>query len=384
MALGRGRSHDAGLPVTPDRSARFARAALDRPPRDRAELYWTARLAFVSGRDQVPAFDAVFGAVVDGLLDPADERGADGAAADRRAPRDPPRRPPAALGDRAAPAAAGGTAPGQATGEGEGEEREAAGRHRRERRRPARRHRLRRPRARRARAPRRAAAQPRRRDARRAAARAAPLARRGERLDVRATLRAAQRTGGDPVGHETPAPPPSRGRSSRCSTSPARWSPTRGRTCSSSRAPRAAPRAEAFVFATRLTRVTRALRAGRPQRRSTAPRAARRTGRAARRSARRSARSTTVRPPRHGARRGRRDALRRVGARRPGARRRGRWSGCAGWPTASCGSTRAWRPRASAPVAGGMAAALPHVDELLSGHTALALDDVVEAIGRTR
>ena len=36
------------------------------------------------------------------------------------------------------------------------------------------------------------------------------------------------------------------------------------------------------------------------------------------------------------------------------------------------------------PTAGGMAAALPHVDELLSGHTAAALDDVVEAIGRTR
>ena len=45
-------------------------------------------------------------------------------------------------------------------------------------------------------------------------------------------------------------------------------------------------------------------------------------------------------------------------------------------------------PRAAAigfqPVAGGMAAALPFVDELLSGHTATALDDVVEAIGRRR
>ncbi len=36
------------------------------------------------------------------------------------------------------------------------------------------------------------------------------------------------------------------------------------------------------------------------------------------------------------------------------------------------------------PLAGGMAAALPHVDELLSGHNALALGEVIEAIGRTR
>ena len=45
-------------------------------------------------------------------------------------------------------------------------------------------------------------------------------------------------------------------------------------------------------------------------------------------------------------------------------------------------------PRVAAPgfepVAGGMAAALPYVDELLSGHTAHALEEVVEAIGRTR
>ena len=42
-------------------------------------------------------------------------------------------------------------------------------------------------------------------------------------------------------------------------------------------------------------------------------------------------------------------------------------------------------PRAAAPgfapLAGGMAAALPHVDELVSGHSLAALQDVVEAIG---
>jgi uncharacterized protein len=37
-----------------------------------------------------------------------------------------------------------------------------------------------------------------------------------------------------------------------------------------------------------------------------------------------------------------------------------------------------------APVTGGMAAALPHVDELVSGHSLAALDAVVEAITRHR
>lgn len=37
-----------------------------------------------------------------------------------------------------------------------------------------------------------------------------------------------------------------------------------------------------------------------------------------------------------------------------------------------------------APLTGGMAAALPFVDELVSGHSVAALDAVVEAIGRYR
>lgn len=45
-------------------------------------------------------------------------------------------------------------------------------------------------------------------------------------------------------------------------------------------------------------------------------------------------------------------------------------------------------PRAAAdefaPLAAGMAAAAPHVDALLSGHSLAALDDVVEAIGERR
>jgi uncharacterized protein len=37
-----------------------------------------------------------------------------------------------------------------------------------------------------------------------------------------------------------------------------------------------------------------------------------------------------------------------------------------------------------APVTGGMAAALPHVDELVSGQSVAALDAVIDAIGRHR
>jgi len=40
--------------------------------------------------------------------------------------------------------------------------------------------------------------------------------------------------------------------------------------------------------------------------------------------------------------------------------------------------------RGFAPVTGGMAAALPYVDELISGHSLAALDALVEAIGRHR
>jgi uncharacterized protein with von Willebrand factor type A (vWA) domain len=58
-----GRSlREAGLPVTPDRSATFAAAVPLVGATDREGLYWAARLAFVTARDQLAAFDAVFAA----------------------------------------------------------------------------------------------------------------------------------------------------------------------------------------------------------------------------------------------------------------------------------------------------------------------------------
>ena len=63
--------HRAGIPVTPERSARFAVALHVAPPGGRSRLYWTARTVFVSARDQIAVFDGLFAVVFDGLLDPA-------------------------------------------------------------------------------------------------------------------------------------------------------------------------------------------------------------------------------------------------------------------------------------------------------------------------
>ena len=53
----------AGVPVTPERSARFAQALTLVRPVARRRLYWTARATLVSDPAQVRAFDAVFAEV---------------------------------------------------------------------------------------------------------------------------------------------------------------------------------------------------------------------------------------------------------------------------------------------------------------------------------
>ena len=73
-ALGQ-RLRAAGLPVTPERSARFARSMALVVPGRRSELYWTARSVFVSSQAQLPTFDRVFAAVFDPALEPDEERG---------------------------------------------------------------------------------------------------------------------------------------------------------------------------------------------------------------------------------------------------------------------------------------------------------------------
>ncbi|WP_240607142.1 vWA domain-containing protein [Cryobacterium aureum] len=67
--------HRAGLPVSPDRAARLAEALRLVPPIDHAALYWACRIVFVSQQQHLNRFDAVFSAVFDGRLDPAESRG---------------------------------------------------------------------------------------------------------------------------------------------------------------------------------------------------------------------------------------------------------------------------------------------------------------------
>ncbi len=60
------RLHEAGLPMTPARSADLARALELVRPVARRRLYWTARAIVVTDPSQVPLFDAVFAGVFRG------------------------------------------------------------------------------------------------------------------------------------------------------------------------------------------------------------------------------------------------------------------------------------------------------------------------------
>jgi len=82
----------AGLQTPPERTAGLARALVLMPPVDRDGLYWVCRVSLVNSRAELPVFDAVFAAVVDGRLELADTR--------RDAVALPPPRG-AATGDRA-------------------------------------------------------------------------------------------------------------------------------------------------------------------------------------------------------------------------------------------------------------------------------------------
>jgi uncharacterized protein with von Willebrand factor type A (vWA) domain len=374
----------AGLAVTPERAARFATASSLVDAGDRDALYWAARLCFVGSRDEVAAFDAVFAAVVDGVADPAGgARGDPGGGAPVQAAR---ARPADAPSPRSAPerssagsASAAASPPGAAAHgahtvpvgvAASSEERLSqvrldeldedelalvAGLVRRL-----------------------AVATPVRRSRR------ARVARRGARLDVRATLRRSRRTGGDPVQRLH------RRRRRR----PRRLVALLD--VSGSMAPYArvyllllegaarGSRAETFVFATRLTRVTRALREGR------AAAGVERAGAAAPDWAggTRIGEALRMFNDRWGRRGMARDAVVVVlsdGWERGDPSLVGREMQRLGLLAYRV----VWvNPRVAAPgfapVTGGMAAALPHVDELVSGHSVAALDEVVAAIARHR
>jgi uncharacterized protein with von Willebrand factor type A (vWA) domain len=97
--------HGAGIPVGAERAGRFASALRLHPPVPpdaRSRLYWTARTTLLSDRTQLPIFDAVFGTVFgasdDDELDPAESRGDQNAppaigAEPHHRPAPPDRRP---------------------------------------------------------------------------------------------------------------------------------------------------------------------------------------------------------------------------------------------------------------------------------------------------
>jgi hypothetical protein len=376
----------AGLPVTPGRSTEFAQALSLVRPVARARLYWTARAIFVSDQVHVRAFDAAFSSIFGGRTrELGVERGAErivpSAPDDRSAA--PPRSSPVrtAGGDAVRGSFTSGPA-GREPSESEAavdlplaiasdeerlrqrsfdalEPRELVELHR-------------------------LMSQLR-------LATPARLSRRyergrhGEHVDVRRTLRGSLRTAGDPIRLRR-----RRRRTVRrrlvmlCDISGSMEPYARAYlqflACASS----AGPSSEAFVFATRLTRVTRAL-------------ASRNPDRAMRRAA------AAAPDWSSGTRIG--DALREFNDRHG---RRGMARGAVvvilsdGWERGDpalvgremerlrrLAHRIVWvNPRAGARGfavrSGGMVAALPHCDALVSGHSFDALGEVVEAIGIDR
>jgi uncharacterized protein with von Willebrand factor type A (vWA) domain len=372
--------HRAGVPATPERAAGLARALQLVPPVDRSALYWTCRVALVTDRAQLPVFDAVFSAVFDGMLDPADSRGDRSAppsvgSVPRTRPAPPDRRP-----EQQVPSSGGGTATSSGSDDGDVAEREVllAAASAEERLRStsfadltvdelaAVRELVRRL----------VLSTPERRSRRTRTSR-----RSGDRLDLRRTVRTAQRSGGDPV----------RLVYARRRTQPRRlvllcdvsgsMEPYTRVYLTLLQGAVAGARAEAFVFATRLTRLTRQLALRDPDR------ALARAG-------------ATASDWAGGTR-----LAEGIGAFVAGHGRRGLARGAVvvvlsdGWAqddpadvaTAMLRLRRlahriVWvNPRKAAlgyaPLVGGMAAALPYCDAFVSGHSLGALEEVVAAVG---
>jgi hypothetical protein len=372
------RLHDAGVPVTPERASRFADAVALVRPIARRRLYWTARAVFVSDATQVKAFDAVFREVFGAQAAPEAPTPEDLQTAP---PQDRPT-PPASKVDRSEVAGGAGVATAR-RGEGDqgrdvpvpvaASDEELLRSKRFEELEPAELAQLYRLMARL-----RVATPPRR-------TRRAERGRRGEHLDLRRTLRGSLRTGGDPIRLAR--------RRRRilhrrlvllCDISGSMEPYARAYLQFLTSAARPGSHAEAFVFATRLTRITRALASRSPEL------AIQRAAAAA--------------PDwSSGTRIG--DALRAFNDRHG---RRGMARGAVivilsdGWERgdpalvgremerlARLAYRIVWvNPRVAArgfsPRVGGMAAALSRCDALVSGHSLDAMEEVVDAIAAPR
>ena len=372
--------HRAGLPTSPERAVGLARALRLVPPTDRDALYWTCRIALVTDRAQLPVFDAVFSAVFDGRLDPADARGDPAAppaiGSEPHVRPVPPDRRPAAQ-SRAVAEGSELALPGGGDG-GDGqrdvvlaaastEERlgstsfaDLTSEELADVRRVVRRIVLSTP--------------------TRTSRRTVPTRRSGERLDLRRTVRAAHRTGGDParlVRRRRRTEP--RRLILLCDVSGSMEPYTRV-FLTLLQAAVAGTRAEAFVFATRLTRLTRQLAVRDPDQAL--------------------ARAAAASPDWAGGTR-LADCITRFVADHG---RRGLARGAVvvvlsdGWAQDDPDDVRVamarlrrlahrivWvNPRRAAPgyapLAGGMAAALPFCDAFVSGHSLAALEEVAAAV----
>jgi hypothetical protein len=378
-AFGR-RLHDAGVPVSPDRAARLARALRLTAPVARRRLYWTARAVLISDRGQVGAFDRVFAEVFGSGADPG--LGADPLANTDVGDPSPPqaRRSSAHDGRGELPdtARAAGSDPARADRPADDREVPVA-----------------------TVASDDEVLRAKRFDALEAdelariyllmqeLALTAPMRRtrrrershHGRQLDMRRTLRASLRTGGDPV-----APARRRRRvvprrivllcDISGSMEPYARAYLQFLTCAA-----AAPgRAEAFVFATRLTRLTRALHSHRPERAIAAAAAAAPDWSSGTRIAD-ALRAFTDHHGRRGMARGAVIVILSDGWERGDPALVGREMA----RLRRLAHRIVWvNPRVAArdfaPRAGGMAAALPHCDALVSGHSLDALAEVVAAI----
>ena len=377
-AFGR-RLHDHGVPVTPGRSVDFARALALVRPVSRRRLYWTARAIFVSDPAHARAFDAVFFAVF------GDGRGADvksEVASSVASPADDrPRSEHAGRGEtapdpRALPSAAAARDDDADQAEVELHVAALASDDELLRRKSfdalephelAQLYRL---------MSRLELATPLRRTRRR------EKGRHGERVDLRRTLRGSLRTGGDPIRLARRRRRVARRRLVMiCDISGSMEPYARAYLQLLTSAAGSGPHAEAFVFATRLTRLTRALATGSPERALQAAAAAApdwssgtRIGEALRafndRHGRRGmARGAVVVIISDGWERGDPSLVAREMERLARLAHRIVWV----------------NPRAGADTfsvqSRGMVAALPHCDALVSGHSFEALAAVAEAIG---
>jgi uncharacterized protein with von Willebrand factor type A (vWA) domain len=378
--------HRAGLAVTPERSGRFAQAIALVDPAARADLYWLARVTLVARHEDLETFDRLFDLVFGGASDVAFRAG-DAAGPSVRArpvpaaPRTVAGRPPAS---REQPGSGHSRLPVRA---GPGDE-------------PDRRHEP---------AVIIGIMSPEERlattdfvdlDDEELVAllalmrqlRVSPPLRRGRRyrrqpghggrLDLRATLRRGRRSGGDPVTRLRRRQPPRRRRLVVLCDISGSMEPYARAYLQFLHATVGGSRAEVFTFATRLTRLTRALAVTDP-------------GLAL-------ARATTTAPDWKGgtligqALKSFLDGYGRRGVAR-GAVVVVVSDGWEGADPALVGEQMArlhrmahriiWvNPRTAdpryRPLAGGMAAALPYCDSVLSGHTFEALKDVAASIAR--